>query len=814
MKNFVASLTLRFMDRLSQPARSAAAAIGSIENAQKLGLRASEQWGRGLDQLDQKLGRLASASLVTDGLGRAGDAMMRPLKAASGLATAYEVKLAEIGDTADMTTERVAKMDRAIRAASRLGRGATEVADAAGIYIAGGLDEDVAADLLGITTKLVIGQRLAFDDAANAAMAFNQSLGVSADDMERAFDAAATAGKAGRFELKAMSQYLPTIGALGANRGLKGVSGVSELTAALTTIMDKTQDEGLSATRLRDLLLKADAPTTVNAFEKYGIDVAKGMDRAKAEGRSPLDAIMDMTESALRRGARLNQLFSEQDSQLGISALLDGRDRFTKLRDEATGAVDVVETSYRRLRATNAERHMSYGAGMERLGIAVGSILAPALSVAVPLFEKVADWMSQAGENGSLLAKAAVWAVAGFAGFAVAAGAVGHAIVGILGPFFIMKTLFGTMAPAAFMGGAAKVIGLFGRMRLAAIGFNFAMLANPVVLIAAAAVAAVVGVALVVRKYWEPIKAFFGGVGEALGEAFGPALSAIGSMLSPLKPLWDGFADGVGKVVGWFGRLLQPVDAADQSVTNAAEAGRKFGRFLADAFQLSPVGLFIRGVRVGFAAIKAIMSWRPMDTLRAAWSGLTGFFGGLQQRFHSFGRMILQGLIAGIRSMLGGVQDAVMNTASSAVNWFKARLGIRSPSRVFAGLGLDTMAGLSQGLTRGGRRAVGVVTVTAGAMTSAMAGAEVPRPPQPPRPPEAPMAMAYSASSMAAAFPHLFGASPAAPAAPTGPRSSGGVHIETLTIHVAIQGGAQPGVGRQVGRDIAAELRARLHDEG
>lgn len=130
-------------------------------------------------------------------------------------------------------------------------------------------------------------------------------------------------------------------------------------------------------------------------------------------------------------------------------------------------------------------------------------------------------------------------------------------------------------------------------MRLAAIGFNLSTLANPVVLIEAAAVAAVVGAGLVVRKDWEPIKAFFGGVGQALGKAFDPALSAIGSMLAPLKPLWDGFADGVGKVAGWFGRLLTPVDAADKSVTSAAEAGRKFGRVLAIGFKLSPVGLFV-----------------------------------------------------------------------------------------------------------------------------------------------------------------------------------------------------------------------------
>lgn len=240
MKNLVAALTLRFIDRLSGPSRGAAAAIGQLKRAQEMGAAASSKWSQGLEQLDGKLTRLASASLITDGIGRAGEAMMRPLRGAMTLATTYEEKLAVIGDTADMTADRVARMDRAIMAASRLGRGAGQVADAAGIFVAGGLSDDVAGQLLGTTTKVAIGARVAFDDAANAAMAFNQNMKVSADQIERAFDAAAYAGKQGKFELKDMAQYLPSIGAQAARRGLKGVGGVAEVTAALTAIRDRS----------------------------------------------------------------------------------------------------------------------------------------------------------------------------------------------------------------------------------------------------------------------------------------------------------------------------------------------------------------------------------------------------------------------------------------------------------------------------------------------------------------------------------------------------------------------------------------------
>lgn len=802
MKNFVASLTLRFLDRLSQPARAATSAIGRIENAQKMGEAASKQWGASLDKLDGQLSRLASASLATDGMGRAGQAMMRPLRSGVAAAAEFNSGMTGIGITAQMTDEQLQPMRKTIlQTASDLGELPSVVQGAFASVLAEGVYE-TEAQLTLAGRSVARFQKLAAKmkdpisgaEAGGLSASLATSFGLSADRLDQANAMLNRSGQQGGVGIGILARFIPEQAAT--MKGLGGATerGLADLLAANQVSKTSAGSADAGANNLTNLLTAITSPETIRKFDKIGVNLEREIKGGVERGISPLETVATLTKRVTGGDKfRIGELFGDRQASAGIIALVQNIDRFKEQSRELQGD-GILQAYYADIERALQGPAASFGryvSGMERASIATGTILAPAVGAAADVLAKVADWMSTASENGNWLAKAAVWAIAGLAGAAVAAGALGSAVVGILGPLFIAKTMLGPggLGGAAFKAGAAQVIGLFARMRLAAIGFNFAMLANPVVLIGAAAVAAVVGVALVVRKYWEPIKAFFGGVGEALGEAFGPALSAIGSMLSPLKPLWDGFADGVGKVAGWFGRLLQPVDAADQSVTNAAEAGRKFGRFLADAFQLSPVGLFIRGVRVGFDAIKAIMSWRPMDTLRAAWSGLTGFFGGLQQRFHGFGRMILQGLIAGIRSMLGGVQDAVMNTASSAVNWFKSRLGIRSPSRVFMGLGGDTMAGLTLGLDRGGRTAVQRVAAIGAAVVGAMpvAGAALPAVAQP-------------------------GAFAPSPAAPTGLRS-GGVHIETLTIHVTVQGGAQPGVGRQVGRDIAAELRARLHDE-
>ncbi|WP_249277001.1 phage tail protein [Burkholderia multivorans] len=58
----------------------------------------------------------------------------------------------------------------------------------------------------------------------------------------------------------------------------------------------------------------------------------------------------------------------------------------------------------------------------------------------------------------------------------------------------------------------------------------------------------------------------------------------------------------------------------------------------------------------------------------------------------------MSGLVDGITNGLGAVKTAIQRAGDSVVSWFKERLGIHSPSRVFAALGGFTMAGLEQGL--------------------------------------------------------------------------------------------------------------------
>lgn len=97
-----------------------------------------------------------------------------------------------------------------------------------------------------------------------------------------------------------------------------------------------------------------------------------------------------------------------------------------------------------------------------------------------------------------------------------------------------------------------------------------------------AIVAAVVAGALLIRKYWEPISAFFGGVIEGLISAFAP----VGEMFAPLAPVFDGLGEKLRGVWQWFKDLIAPVKATQDTLNSCRNVGVVFGQALADSLML------------------------------------------------------------------------------------------------------------------------------------------------------------------------------------------------------------------------------------
>ena len=117
-----------------------------------------------------------------------------------------------------------------------------------------------------------------------------------------------------------------------------------------------------------------------------------------------------------------------------------------------------------------------------------------------------------------------------------------------------------------------------------------AALSWPVVVVVATLIAG----ALIVRKYWEPIKAFIGGVAEG----FMAAMAPIAAAFAPLNPVFAWVTDKLKGIYNWFMDLIAPVKATQETLASATNAGKIFGEGVAMAltFPLTALSKLREGI--------------------------------------------------------------------------------------------------------------------------------------------------------------------------------------------------------------------------
>ncbi|MGL6093947.1 MAG: phage tail tape measure protein [Pseudomonas paracarnis] len=263
-----------------------------------------------------------------------------------------------------------------------------------------------------------------------------------------------------------------------------------------------------------------------------------------------------------------------------------------------------------------------------------------------------------------------------------------------------------------------------------------AILATPIGWLLAA-IAALVAAGVLIYKYWEPIKGFFLGFWQGLTSALQPVLQGFrkfGESLSYLvkaaysipgiglalrllgavaRPLFNMISTGISSLISWFSDLLKPVE----DVGGAAQSmGQRFGAAIGNMILslLQGIGSIGTGVVNVWSSIRAsfdqglsgilqlIINFSPLGVFSNAFAGVMNYFGvELPGKFTDFGGMIVNGLVNGLTAGLGAVKNAISSIGDSSIGWFKEKLGIHSPSRVFAELGGFTMAGLTKGLEGG-----------------------------------------------------------------------------------------------------------------
>ncbi|WP_278453461.1 ABC transporter permease subunit [Stutzerimonas kunmingensis] len=367
------------------------------------------------------------------------------------------------------------------------------------------------------------------------------------------------------------------------------------------------------------------------------------------------------------------------------------------------------------VRAGASNRQMA-----EFMGVRVGAVfsfvfaLGAALAALAGALMGPIDSLANLAERFPIATQVVVGTVGAVLGLKVATIALGYAWTFVKGPILGAQVAFQSaraglallQVQVAATGTSASILslawsriqtgalGLIAPIRSAALAFwamlpaigatTVALLANPITWIVVGIGAAVAGLALVIRKYWDPIAAYVGGVFQGIRTAVQPAIASLTTALAPLAPMGTviatvfGFiADAVSGLVGWVGDLLAPVTLSKNEFDSLSASGQSLGSVigsvLSTAFTVLTLPIRTVGTLVGWVleGFTALVSFSPLQLISAAWQPVADF---------------MTGLWSGITATVGQAIDWiagkigwVMNAGKQVGDWFGSLFGGEKP---------------------------------------------------------------------------------------------------------------------------------------
>lgn len=241
---------------------------------------------------------------------------------------------------------------------------------------AAGLTPDQIENLTGMSAKGVKAMDATGGNVAQALIAAVQNLDIPAtkENAERVLDMISKGTKLGSFESESVAKFLPQFAAQYAGLGMKGFDALAEINALAQIVRKGSGTPDEAGTNLQNLFAKIASPDAVKNFKEKGVDLRSVAKRAKKEGKSYAEAVIEEVMRITKGDEfKMGELFGDMQVKNALRPLTQFMDQYRTFKEqiekESSGT---LEADWQFLKQTPAERQARLkaitDAGLDKMG--------------------------------------------------------------------------------------------------------------------------------------------------------------------------------------------------------------------------------------------------------------------------------------------------------------------------------------------------------------------------------------------------------------------------------------------------------------
>ncbi|HBP9002377.1 TPA: phage tail tape measure protein [Escherichia coli] len=445
------------------------------------------------------------------------------------------------------------------------------------LAMAGFTPQAIQAALPGVLNMALAGG-VELGETADIGSNILTQFNLTADQMDRVGDTLTAAFTRTNTDLRALGETMKYTGPVAAKLGIS-----LEEAAAMAGMLANNGLRGSDAgTAMRASLSRLASPpkAAADALKELGGSVAD----ARGKMRPMEDVLLDLYKATQKYG-QVDQVsffkdIAGEEAFVGLQTLVAaaGSGELQKLTRELQGARGEADR-VAKVMADNLDGDLkNLDSSWEGLRIRISDLVDGPLRSVTQWLTRVLEKITSLAQAHPVLTRQLLIAGGALLAMTATIGSLSLVIGVLYGKLATLRLGFDILTRS--MNVVRVLPALWGMLTgsVSLLGGAIGALFSPVGLI----VAALAGAAVLIWKYWDPIRAFFAGVFSGIMERLNP----LRETFERFGPVFDAIGSGISQVFNWFKSLLSPMESSKETLDKCTSAGEIFGNVLGGALQL------------------------------------------------------------------------------------------------------------------------------------------------------------------------------------------------------------------------------------